>query len=123
MRHRLALALATASLYCFSQDTAGKSDCGESQRQANECARKGFAIADRKLNRMYREVMGRIPPKSKVTLRTDQRRWLKELEPKCDAENGPRETAGAIWPMEFYNCMATAASARTKIVEAWGSKK
>jgi uncharacterized protein YecT (DUF1311 family) len=72
---------------------------------------------------MYREVKRRIPPESKLTLRIDQRQWLKELEPKCDAETGPREMAGEIWRMEFYNCMTAATSARTKVVEAWERKK
>lgn len=123
MRYLLALAITTASFYCFSQDKVLESDCGESQRQANECAWKEFAIADQKLNRTYRDVMGQISSASKTALRAEQRKWLKELEPKCEEEAGPRETGGQIWVMEFYYCMAAETSTRTKLITAWAKKK
>lgn len=123
MRYLLAVAIAATPFYCFSQSKSPESDCGDSQRQANECAWKEFAIADQNLNRTYRDVMQVIPRASKTTLRTEQRKWLKGLEPKCEEEAGPRETGGQIWKMEFYYCMAAETSKRTKLIEAWAKKK
>jgi uncharacterized protein YecT (DUF1311 family) len=117
------VAISTASFLCFSQDKVPALDCSESQRQANECAWKRFAIADQKLNRTYRDVTRRISPASKTELRAEQRKWLKELEPTCEEDVGPRETGGQIWKMEFYNCMAVETSSRTKMIETWAKKK
>jgi uncharacterized protein YecT (DUF1311 family) len=123
MRGFFALAVAAASLNCFSQADSTAIDCAESQRSANECAWKEYAIADQKLNRTYRRVLSALPAASKTSLRAEQREWLKNLQPACDEEAGPVETGGQIRTMDFYYCMAAQTAARTKAIEAWGKKK
>lgn len=123
MRTVFALAVATASPTCFSQADSPDIDCAESQRSANECAWKEYAIADQKLNRAYRRVLSALPAASKASLRAEQREWLKNLQPACDEEAGPVETGGQIRTMDFYYCMAAETSARTKAIEALGKKK
>jgi uncharacterized protein YecT (DUF1311 family) len=110
MRILLVLILSFPSYPCFSQEQQESPEprCDDrdyhSQAFQNDCADKRFTAADKKLNEIYQSVLRSLGPKAKKKLRSEQRAWLKQLEPKCEEAIGPRKNGGSMWIMEFYDC-------------------
>jgi uncharacterized protein YecT (DUF1311 family) len=78
------------------------------------CASQDFAAADRELNKSYKSAMSALPPDAQSALRTEQRAWLKKLEPDCIAEVGDPATSGTIWAQEFTYCKTQLTRKRTQ---------
>lgn len=58
---------------------------------SSECWRKQYEQADAELNKVYKEIMGRLPDAEKAKLRESQRAWIPKKEKKGDeaAANAP----------------------------------
>lgn len=95
----------------------------ESQAKQNFCSGERYRAEDRKLNTLYKRLMARLPPQERERLREEQRAWLSNLEPGCKEPLGPREQAGSMWAMEFYDCMAQETAARVKVLAQWPAKR
>lgn len=89
-----------------------------SQPELNACAIRDYQRADKALNAEYKTRMAALPAQSQEALRKEQRAWLKERDQKCREEVEDSE-GGSIWPLEFYGCLESATTERTKEISAW----
>jgi uncharacterized protein YecT (DUF1311 family) len=88
------------------------------QQEMNACAFRDYQTADRALNRTYRKVMGTLPAAEQKPLRLQQRRWLKQRHPTCEART-EEEKGGSIWPLSFHTCLQHATERRTREIARW----
>jgi uncharacterized protein YecT (DUF1311 family) len=91
------------------------------QLELNNCAINDFTAADAQLNAKYKVVMAQLPTSKQKALRSEQRKWLKQRDPKCKAEAKDSE-GGSIWTLIFMGCLQTATEQRTKALETWQNK-
>ena len=64
---------------CFAMSPA-RADCQRNQYGVYEdvaCASEALADADRKLNEIYKQLLGTLDPDAKAKLKAAQRAWLK----------------------------------------------
>jgi uncharacterized protein YecT (DUF1311 family) len=59
---------------------------------------------DDRLNRTYRELMGRLPPARKTTLRNLQRAWIRQRDEGCAAEP-EAQAGGSIAAITHNDCI------------------
>lgn len=108
-----AAALAMAQTAPDAQSPAMQ-DCGKNQQAMNLCAEQRYAKADAALNRTYRRNLKAQPDDAaRQRLRDAQRAWISYRDKDCAVEAGPRETAGSIWPLQYYGCLERHTMRRT----------
>lgn len=91
-----ALALSAAfavRCVCQQAEASAADPCAgaKSTYASSECWRKQYEAADAELNRVYQEIMARLPDAEKAKLRESQRAWIPKKEKKGDeaAANAP----------------------------------
>ena len=89
-----------------------------SQMGLNQCFGKVADAADAKLNRLYKELIGKAEGKEKDSLRDAQRAWIAYRDKECDYETIAEE-GGSIRPMEISICVADKTNARVKEFESF----
>lgn len=120
---RASLALASIMLAIPVVQAAAVVPCSSDgiQPELNHCAYLDYQTADRKLNSRYKHVMASLPATARIALRSEQRKWIKTRDPKCE-EDVKEFAGGSIYPMEFYGCLAEATKARTVEIQHWVNK-
>jgi len=112
----------------FPQSVSGQSlgyraeDCNRYmvQRDLNMCAARNFEAADDALNRAYSDVIGGMrDPEGRRRLIEEERAWIAERDRRCNAEAGPREQGGSIWPLNFAMCQERETRARIGELERY----
>ena len=88
------------------------------QQEINACSVRDYKTADGKLNEIYKEAMSKLPPQKQLSLREEQRAWLKKLDPDCKTKAKSSE-GGSIWPLEYYGCLQSSTELRVKELEHW----
>jgi len=89
---------------CQQAEPAAADPCAgaTSTYASSECWRKQYEVANAELNRVYREIMGRLPDAEKSKLHESQRAWIPKKEEKGD------KTA-ADWSETYAPIMKTVA--------------
>ena len=97
----LALAIALPTL-------AQEYRCNEAGNQAelNACASDAYKAADKKLNATYKAAIAKLDGTAREALRSEQRTWLKKLDPACKHAADDEAKGGSMWPMVYQYCLA-----------------
>ncbi|MBN2287667.1 MAG: DUF1311 domain-containing protein [Tissierellales bacterium] len=69
-----------------------------------ECLDRKYAIADKKLNDVYKDLMSRLEKSRKSALINEQRAWIKEKELKC-TEAGKEMEGGTFEIVMIKDCL------------------
>jgi uncharacterized protein YecT (DUF1311 family) len=125
--HSLIITKVSAALVAVHCSLAAASpvDCSsteyDSQAKQNKCACQHYREEDRRLNDVYRKLIGRLTEREQDALRREQRRWLTRRDPGCRDPLGPRAEAGNMYDMELCNCLAQATTRRAQALSSWKS--
>ena len=92
------------------------------QQEMNACAIRDFQTADKALNSQYQQLMASLTQADQAKLRTSQRNWLKQRDPRCKAAT-KKSMGGSIWPLAFYGCLQSATEKRTAELAKWPGGK
>lgn len=89
---------------------------GQTQIDANFCAKEKWAIADRELNRLWKEVKPKADARGNGReLLNEQRAWLKRRDATCDPE---AKSGGTAAPMFYWSCMEEQTLQRNQVLRA-----
>ena len=96
---------------------SAQSHCsGQTQIDANFCAKENWEIADRELNRLWKIVKPRADARGTGrALLNQQRDWLKRRDAKCEPELNSGGSADAMF---YWNCMEEETVARNQQLRA-----
>ncbi len=76
---------------------------GQTQIDANFCAKERWEIADRELNRLWKVVKPMADARgTERALLNEQRAWLKRRDATCEPELA---SGGSAAPMFYWSCM------------------
>ncbi len=97
---------------------AAQSSCdGQTQLDANFCAKEQWEAVDHKLNLLWKEIKPAADARGDGgALLTEQRAWLKARDAICDKE---LSGGGSAAPMFYWTCMKEQTVARNKALESW----
>ncbi|GAB3257106.1 lysozyme inhibitor LprI family protein [Chitinimonas naiadis] len=118
----LTLALLLGSAHAADAGNGFECKPDGNQQEMNACAIRDFQAADKALNNQYQQLMGSLPAASQTRLRTAQRSWLKQRDPRCKTAT-KASMGGSIWPLEFYGCLQAATEKRTAELAKWPAGK
>jgi uncharacterized protein YecT (DUF1311 family) len=108
MRRLALLALAALLPAPLLSASALAQDCAKAadQMTLNQCADQSFRRADAELNRLYRQIEGRLKgaPDSAKALVSAQRAWIAFRDAEC-AFSASDVTGGSIYPMIYSGCV------------------
>lgn len=96
------------------QQTKTPAPCSEAgtQIEMNDCAAKEYKTADSALNRTYQQLMAKLEPEEKTSLKTAQTAWIKYRDANCDFV-ADQYKGGTIRPMIYALCLADVTRNRT----------
>ncbi|WP_170349042.1 MULTISPECIES: lysozyme inhibitor LprI family protein [Ruegeria] len=111
---RFIVCLVTILIPAYS---AAQSSCeGQTQLDANFCAKEKWEIADRELNRIWAEVKPMADARGNgQALLDEQRAWLKARDAACDPE---LDSDGSAAPMFYWDCMEQQTLTRNQILKS-----
>jgi uncharacterized protein YecT (DUF1311 family) len=89
----------------------------DSQQMMNICAGTDYDAADAKLNKTYRDLVGRNDDKTNKLLQTAQRAWIAFRDAECNYSTSDSE-GGSIHPMEVSECLTRLTNDRIKQLTA-----
>lgn len=102
-------ARADEKINCKSQDL--------NQMQLDQCAGQDFTKSDAKLNRLYRDMLGRYDAANGAKFKAAERAWIAWRDAECDYEtNGT--AGGTINSMMFTMCKTSKSDARIQELTA-----
>lgn len=79
-------------------------ECGITQNELNECAKKGEMIADAELNKLYHEQYNYLQTADKkAQLKKAQLAWIKYRDAVCEYE--VTSSGGSMYPMTLSYCL------------------
>jgi uncharacterized protein YecT (DUF1311 family) len=84
----------------------------------NICAGQEYKAADRKLNRVYRQLQSKLSGKQKQRLTNAQLVWIKFRDTNCNYERGQFEGGTMANQVGTY-CLAAMTEKRTKELESY----
>ncbi|NOD83066.1 lysozyme inhibitor LprI family protein [Ruegeria sp. HKCCD6119] len=97
--------------------TAQSSCGGQTQLDANFCAKEQWEAADRELNRLWAQIKPAADARGDGdALLAEQRVWLKVRDATCDKE---LSGGGSAAPMFYWTCMKEQTVARNQALESW----
>ncbi|NVO55604.1 DUF1311 domain-containing protein [Rhodobacteraceae bacterium B1Z28] len=98
--------------------SAAQSSCGgQTQVDANFCAKEQWEIADRELNLLWKEIKPLADARGNgQTLLEEQRTWLKRRDATCDQELASGGSAAAMF---YWTCMEEQTQQRNQALGAW----
>lgn len=94
MRKTLVIMVAFAGLFTAS---AARAECysDASEAQISSCLSQDLRDSDKRINAVYRALMGSMAEPAKLSLRDEQRAWLKRRDKTCILDN--KETDRERW--------------------------
>ncbi|KQZ13404.1 MULTISPECIES: lysozyme inhibitor LprI family protein [unclassified Mesorhizobium] len=104
----LLFALPALALMALSSTAARAEDCTEApdQMSANECADKAYQASDAELNKLYKQIEGRLKDDAdtRKLLVTAQKAWIGFRDAECDfSSSGVAE--GSAYPATVSMCL------------------
>jgi len=113
MKIILILAVTLAPSTSFAQSSCG----GQTQLEINFCAKEKWEIADRELNRLWKQIKPTADARGDgQALLTEQRAWLKTRDAACDPE---LTSGGSADAMFYWTCMEEQTLKRNQELAAW----
>jgi len=127
MKSRFALILIAVLLPPVLARSAGADDpfrnvdckTAKVQMELNYCADRDFKSADRKLNAVYRKLLGNSDSKEQELLKAAERDWIGYRDSECALETAG-SAGGSIAPMEYSMCLTEKTKAHTNELEQLG---
>lgn len=97
-----------------------KFNCNNPQTQAaiNECAKLSYQNADKKLNRVYQQLLPTLESARKQKLITAQQAWIKFRDTNCEFERS-RYEGGSIAPTIYFGCLENSTKLRTQELQEY----
>ncbi|PRY24206.1 uncharacterized protein YecT (DUF1311 family) [Aliiruegeria haliotis] len=90
---------------------------GQTQIDANFCAKEKWEIADKELNRIWKQVKPRADARGTGKALLDkQRAWLKKRDATCEPE---RNSDGSAAAMFYWDCMERLTLQRNQELRAY----
>jgi uncharacterized protein YecT (DUF1311 family) len=86
----------------------------QTQLDMNVDAISAYKKADKELNLVYKQLVGKISEQEKTNLKTAQRKWIKMKESSCTKEAAEYE-GGSMYPMIYHDCLAS--KTKKRIIE------
>lgn len=80
----------------------------------NECAIRDYQQADTQLNLAYARAMMKLSHLDKITLRDEQRQWIRRRDARCMPK---RKGEGTNLTIDFLSCMQDITEIRTLQLE------
>lgn len=97
--------------------TAQSSCGGQTQLDANFCAKEQWEAVDRDLNRLWKQIKPVADARGNGNaLLAEQRAWLKARDATCDKE---LSGGGSAAPMFYWTCMKEQTLARNQQLQSW----
>lgn len=97
-------------------------DCANASDQAtmNQCAGQDFTAADKELNTLYQQIIGRLKdsPDSKKLLVSAQRAWVTFRDAECKFSASGVE-GGSVYPLVNRTCLTGATKARVEGLKSY----
>ena len=84
-----------------------------------DCEGRRFQAADAKLNGAYKAAMASLPPDRQSALRLEQRAWLADRDPGCEAEATKDGMGGTAATLGAAGCRANRTETRAAQVAAF----
>ena len=99
---------------------AQKFNCNNPQTQAaiNECANSSYQNADKRLNRVYQQLLPTLEKSRKQKLIVAQQAWLKFRDTNCEFERSKYE-GGSIAPSIYVGCLENLTKLRTQQLQEY----
>ncbi|UVK40093.1 DUF1311 domain-containing protein [Mesorhizobium sp. AR10] len=85
----------------------------DSQQMMTICAGADYGAADARLNKAYKDLVGRNDDKTNKLLQTAQRAWIIFRDAECAYSTADSE-GGSIHPMEVSECLTRLTNDRIK---------
>ena len=90
----------------------------QTQIEMNKDASDYYEVADKKMTKIYKEVMSNLNPEDKRLLLDAQRNWVKYKESHCKSvKNGFKK--GSIQTLTYYTCLLEATEERIKQLQKY----
>jgi uncharacterized protein YecT (DUF1311 family) len=83
------------------------------QIEMNACAAKQYQREDVRLNKYYKDLVGKLGPSEKERLKAAQRAWIKFRDLQCEFEES-RYEGGSIQPLVRSICLAQVTKQRNE---------
>lgn len=86
-----------------------------------ECSGLEFDRQDTRLNQAYKTTMARLTSRQKITLRSFQRKWIRQRNARCDKESEPENGGfpGSIHRIIYSACILHETIKRTIWIERY----
>ncbi len=97
-----------------------KLNCNNPQTQIaiNECTKLSYQNADKKLNRVYQQLLSTLESSRKQKLIAAQVIWIKFRDSNCEFERS-RNEGGSITPTIYFGCLANTTKLRTQQLQEY----
>ncbi|MEH2242001.1 lysozyme inhibitor LprI family protein [Nostoc sp.] len=97
-----------------------KLNCNNAQTQAaiNECTGLSYQNADKKLNRVYQQLLPTLESSRKQKLIAAQVAWIKFRDTNCEFERS-RYQGGSIAPTIYFGCLENITKLRTQQLQEY----
>jgi uncharacterized protein YecT (DUF1311 family) len=119
MSPRLLLALTP---FLFTPLAHAAVDCANASDQAtmNQCAGQDFKAADKELNTVYQQIIGRLKdnPDGKKLLVNAQRAWLGFRDAECKFSSSG-VTGGSVYPWVYSSCLTGVTKLRVESLKQY----
>lgn len=111
-------AVAVLAVILLPTASDAQSHCaGQTQIEATFCAKEKWEIADKELNRLWKEIKPAADTRgSGQALLNEQRAWLKRRDATCDPE---LKSDGSAAQMFYWACMEEQTLKRNQELAAW----
>lgn len=102
-----------------SRHASAAVDCNNAnnQRDMNACAAEAFKLEDQRLNKLYKELVGRSDKSEIAKLKQIQLAWIKFRDLHCAYEQ-QRYEGGSMAPMVRTNCLRDLTKQRNDTLQA-----
>ncbi|MEH2151911.1 lysozyme inhibitor LprI family protein [Nostoc sp.] len=97
-----------------------KLNCNNAQTQAaiNECAKLSYQNTDKKLNRVYQQLLSTLESSRKQKFIAAQLAWIKFRDTNCEFERS-RYEGGSIVPTIYFGCLENTTKLRTQQLQEY----
>jgi uncharacterized protein YecT (DUF1311 family) len=101
-------------LVAAAQQKSPQTPCSDAvtQYEVNQCAHKEYLAADAELNKVYKQLSGKLDEEERALLKNAETAWLKYRDANCEYESAFYR-GGTLRPAIYSFCLARMTSERT----------
>ncbi|MEH1942693.1 MAG: lysozyme inhibitor LprI family protein [Nostoc sp.] len=90
----------------------------QTQREINECTKLSYQNVDKRLNRVYQQLLPTLESSRKQKLIAAQQAWIKFRDTNCEFERS-RYEGGSIAPSIYFGCLENTTKLRTQELQEY----